>query len=84
MNQPRGSLKHVLDLLDSGRFAPTMSDILAKHGVSVDAGETWQPQGYDDPKEWTVRRFCSEHYREYFDFARFDAWWVPDKYRNPQ
>jgi hypothetical protein len=84
VNQPRGSLKHVLDLLDSGRFAPIVSDMLAKYGVSVGAGAAWRPQGHADSEEWTVRRFCAEHCKDRFDFARFDAWWVPDRYRNPQ
>ena len=82
--QPRGSLKHVLDLLDSGRFAQTMTDTLGKHGVQVGEDDAWRPQGYGDPEEWTVRRFCAEHCKDHFDSARFDAWWVPDKYRNPQ
>ncbi|MCJ2165598.1 MULTISPECIES: hypothetical protein [unclassified Pseudodesulfovibrio] len=81
---PRGSLKHVLDLLDSGRFAVVMSNILGEHGVHVVEGDTQRPQGYADSEEWTVRRFCAEHCKDRFDFARFDAWWVPDRYRNPQ
>lgn len=84
MSQPRGSLKHVLDLLDSGRFAQTMSTLLGKDGMQLTEKDAWRPQGYDDPEEWTVRRFCAEHCAGLFDFARFDAWWVPDKYRNPQ
>lgn len=79
-----GSRKHVLDLLDSGQFAGTMSNLLGPHGIHVSVNDVHMPLGHAEPEEWTLRRFCSEHCRGHFDFARFDVWWVPDRYRNPQ
>lgn len=75
MNRPRGSLKHVLDLLDSGRFAATMTDLLSGHGVTVRDSDVWRPLGQAEPKEWTLEDFCGEHCRDWFDRDRFASWW---------
>ncbi|WP_285906609.1 hypothetical protein [Pseudodesulfovibrio pelocollis] len=75
MSQPRGSFKHVLDLLDSGRFAAAMTGLLGGHGVRVGQGDARRPLGHDDPDEWTLEHFCGEHCRELFDCHGFASWW---------
>lgn len=84
MSQPRGSLKHVLDLLDSGRFAQTMSGLLGKHGVQVNEDDAWRPQGYGQPDEWTSEKFCGEHCRDWFDSNQFSGWWKISSGNPPQ
>lgn len=80
----RGSRKHVLDLLDSGRFAETMTALLSKHGVSISIYDTWRPLGSLEDEEWDLRRFCATLLGLDMDSGAFDVWWVPSRYRNPQ
>lgn len=80
----RGSRKHVLDLLDSGNVEASLSKILAPYGIAVPEDTPRRPIGHAAPEERTVRCFCSKYLASQFDFARFDAWWLPDKYTNPQ
>jgi hypothetical protein len=61
-----------------------MNSLLAGVDASITSSDHYQPKGYADPAEWTIRRFCKAYCQDLFDFKAFDAWWVPDKYRNPQ
>lgn len=80
----RGSRKHILDLIDSGCFVETMNALLGQAGVNVRDTDHHQPRGYADDIEWTLRHFCHVHCSDLLDLGRFDQWWVPDRYRNPQ
>lgn len=81
---PRGSRKHILDWLDSGRLPTALNGLLGAQGIRIGGRDVFQPRGSVDPQEWTLRRFCRAHCVRRFDFAAFDSWWVSDQYRNPQ
>lgn len=80
----RGSRKHILDLLDSGRLFQILNDLFADTDVQFKDDENCQPRGRKIPEEWTLRKFCKKYYNGQFDYQAFDNWWVPDQYRNPQ
>ncbi len=80
----RGSRKHILDLLDSGRLFAILNNLFADTDVQFRDDENCQPRGREDPEEWTLRKFCKAYYNNQFDYQVFDNWWVPDRYRNPQ
>ncbi len=78
----RGSRKHILELVNKSDFVNVMNDLLDSHGI-VFAGQDRQQPNTNSKEEWTLRQFCSQHCQDSFDFASFDKWWVPDKYKNP-
>ncbi len=80
----RGSQKHILDLLDSGRAFAILNDLFADANVQFRDIENCQPKGREAPEEWTLRKFCKTYYNRQFDYQAFDNWWLPDRYRNPQ
>jgi len=80
----RGSRKHILDLLDSGRVFTILKNLFADTDVQFRDDENCQPRGRKIPEEWTLRKFCKAYYSGQFDYQAFDNWWVPDQYRNLQ
>jgi hypothetical protein len=80
----RGSRKHILDLLDSGRLFTVLNELFADTDIQFGDNEYCQPKGRKAPEEWTLRNFCKKYYSGKFDYQTFDNWWVSDKYRNPQ
>jgi hypothetical protein len=80
----RGSRKHILDLLDSGKLFAILNELFADTDVQFRDNENCQPKGREAPEEWTLRKFCKKYYNSKFDYQTFDNWWVPDQYRNPQ
>ena len=81
----RGSQKHLLDLLDDPAYEQVLEGLLHASGVTTRRGEDRRPRGNSDAKESTLRAFIRKSCAGVaFDFSKFDAWWVSDKYRNPQ
>lgn len=59
-----------------------LSELAGTNGIVITDQDRLQPN-VKSREEWTLRQFCSQHFQDSFDFARFDKWWVPDKYKNP-
>lgn len=80
--EERGSRKHILELVRRPDFMIVLSDLLSTNGIVITDQDELQPN-VKSREEWTLRQFCSQYCQDLFDFAGFDKWWVPDKYKNP-
>jgi hypothetical protein len=54
----RGSRKHVLDLVSSGKAAVTLTRLMADTGVAIGPADRVRPVSHAEAEEWGLRAFC--------------------------
>ncbi|WP_144307369.1 hypothetical protein [Oceanidesulfovibrio marinus] len=75
---PRGSKKHVLDLVRSDDFPASLNALLEPHRVQIDSSGIWRPDKNSE-KEWSAKTFCPQFLSGKAD--EFASWWVG--WKNP-
>ena len=84
MSDFRGSQKHLLDLMDEfGTHLPIFNDMLSGF-AEIGGMDVYRPVSTKEPDEYTLRMFLQNmHWFDEYDLSGFDAWWVPEEYKNP-
>lgn len=75
---PRGSKKHVLDLVRSDTFPARLNALLKPYDVHINSPGIWRPDK-DSEKEWSAKTFCAEFLKDKAE--GFASWWVG--WKNP-
>ena len=83
VKEERGSRKHILDLVSSGKAPDTLTQLLADAGVVVHSGDRVRPASYEDRSEWDLRAFCRSCSSEATDLRALDSWWAGEAYKGP-
>ena len=80
---PRGSRKHVLDLVSSVDARARLNHLVEPAGAVIGADAAWRPLSHSSPEECDVRRFCRDHPAAGIDLSPLSNWWAPETYRGP-
>jgi hypothetical protein len=80
----RGSQKHLLDFLDEfGTHLPVFNHMLSGF-AEIGPMDVYRPRSTQEPDEYTLRAFLRiSRLMNWHLQAKFDAWWVPEEYKNP-
>ena len=80
----RGSQKHLLNLMDEfGTHLPVFNDLFSGF-AEIGGMDVCRPRSTEEPDEYTLRTFLQNtRLVDWYAHAKFDAWWVPEEYKNP-
>lgn len=75
---PRGSRKHVLELLAQPDYEDIINVMLSGTGTTVSFTDPHQPTGFASPSEDELLIFCRKHFGDVLDAAHLDVgqWWT--------
>jgi hypothetical protein len=83
-NMPKGSKKHVLNLIDNKLFIDKMNDLLVDTNTFIENKDSIYPKGSNQPNEKTLSTFLKDVWNDKKLGADFIKWWIEFGSRTPQ
>lgn len=80
-NPPRGSKKHIRDLILHSDYLKTMNSLVSEYKAKITKDDISCPNPKDPLHEKSLRTFCRKYLSKDFNFKAFENWW--NRRKNP-
>lgn len=82
MNEPKGSKRCMLELIDSPDFISNINVLMKDVGAYISNTDSWLPKGYHNGKEGELKDFLKEHFNPQLA-TDIKKWWLHNNGRTP-